>query len=157
MTKVAQPALELRVVQLNIGEGHNKELMEKCPLLAQYAQYVGRVQKYAKKMPLTAAVERAVDECIKEGILADFLRRNRAEAIEVSIFEYDEERELELFREAEREVAREEGLKEGRKRGLEDINELLRRMIADGRSADIERMTVDKSFQDALLKEYGLL
>ena len=32
-----------------------------------------------------------VDECIEEGILAEFLRENRAEAIKVSIYEYDEE------------------------------------------------------------------
>ena len=48
-------------------------------------------------------------ECIREGILADFLLKNRAEAIEVSIFEYDEEKEMELFRTAEREEGREEG------------------------------------------------
>ena len=68
------------------------------------------MQQYAADMPLAAAVENAVDECIREGILSDFLKKNRAEAIEVSIFEYDEERELELFRAAERETGREEAL-----------------------------------------------
>ena len=120
MTPVEEPALELKVIQLNIRAGHNKELMEKCPLLAQYSQYVGRVQQYAADLPLKDAVERAVNECIQEDILADFLRKHRAEAIEVSIFEYDEEKELEKFREAEREVAREEGLKEGREEGLKE-------------------------------------
>ena len=118
MTPVDDPALELKVIQLNIGLGHNKELMEKCPLLAQYAQYVGRVQQYASGMPLEEAVERAVDECIHEGILADFLLQNRTEAITVSIFEYDEEKELALFRAAEREEGIEEGLKQGIEQGL---------------------------------------
>ena len=108
--QVEEPALELKVVQLNVRVGHNLNLMKKCPLLAQYAEYVGRVQKYALKMPLDNAVERAVSECVREGILSDFLRRNRAEAIAVSIFEYDEEKELALFREAEREEGREEAL-----------------------------------------------
>lgn len=58
------PALELKVIQLNIGIGHNAELMEKCPLLAEYAKYVGRVQKYAADKPLNEAVEQAVNECI---------------------------------------------------------------------------------------------
>ena len=128
LTPVEEPALELKVIQLNIGVGHNKELMEKCPLLAQYSQYVGRVKQYSAVMPFKDAVERAVNECIQEGILVDFLRKNRAEAIEVSIFEYDEEKELELFRAAEREVAREEareealeeGREEGRKEGLKE-------------------------------------
>ena len=59
------------------------ELMEKCHLLAQYSQYVGRVQKYASGMILEEAVKKAVEECIREGILADFLQKNRAEAIAV--------------------------------------------------------------------------
>ena len=118
MTPVDDPALELKVIQLNIGTGHNKELMEKCPLLAQYAQYVSRVQKYATNMPLEEAVERAVDECIQEGILADFLQKHRAEAITVSIFEYDEEKELSLLRAAEREEGIEEGLKKGIEQGM---------------------------------------
>ena len=118
-TKVDEPALELRVLQLNIGAGHNGELMEKCSLLAQYAEYVSRVQKYAAKMPLAEAVERAVNDCIREGILADFLFRNRAEAIEMSIFEYDEEKELALFRAAEREEGREEGRNEELQKGLQ--------------------------------------
>ena len=108
LTPVEEPALELKFLQLNIGIGHNRELMEKCPKLAQYSQYVGRVHQYAEEMPLKDAVERAVNECIQEDILADFLRKNRAEAIEVSIFEYDEEKELEKFRAAEHELAREE-------------------------------------------------
>lgn len=57
------------------------------------------------------AVETAVDECIKEGILADFLRKNKVEAIAVSIFEYDEEKEIRLIKEAERDVEKMENLK----------------------------------------------
>ena len=44
-------------------------------------------------MSLDAAVKNAVDECIQKGILADFLRVNRAEVIAMSIFEYDKEEE----------------------------------------------------------------
>ncbi|MGN0166450.1 MAG: hypothetical protein ACI4AB_00280 [Acetatifactor sp.] len=43
LTRGKDPALELKVVQLNIRAGHNPKLMEKCLILAQYADYVGRV------------------------------------------------------------------------------------------------------------------
>ena len=123
LTATENPALELTVVQLNIGQGHNRELMAKCPLLEQYSKYVGRVQLYASQMPLAEAVELAVSECIRERILSDFLQKNRAEAIAVSIFEYDEEKELALLRQAEREegweAGRQEGLETGRREGLE--------------------------------------
>ena len=36
-----------------------------------------------------STVNRAVDECIRNGVLADFLRRNRAEVVMISIFEYN--------------------------------------------------------------------
>lgn len=92
--KTAEPELELKVIMLNINFGHNKELMDKSRTLREYAQYVDRVRKYAKLMRIEEAVERAVAECIKEGILEDFLSSQKAEVIAVSIFEYNEEEEM---------------------------------------------------------------
>lgn len=74
--------------------GHNRKLMETCKTLQDYAEYTSRVRTYAAEMSLDEAVERAITECIREGILADFLRKNRAEAKKVSIYEYDEERHM---------------------------------------------------------------
>ena len=86
------PDLELRVTMLNVNDGHNLELMEHCRTLKEYAKYVARVRKYVtQNIPLEEAVTRAVDECIEEGILAEFLMKNKAEVIKVSIYEYDKE------------------------------------------------------------------
>ena len=59
------------------------------------------MRHYASDMPLNQAVKRAVDECIREGILAEFLARNRNEVISMSIFEYDKELEEKKLRKAE--------------------------------------------------------
>ena len=83
--------LELIVTQLNINPSYNDELVKGCPSLYQYMCYVEKVRTYNKTMPIEEAVAVAVDECIKEDILADFFRRNKAEAIQMSIFEYDQE------------------------------------------------------------------
>lgn len=96
--------LELEVLTLNINEGHNKELMEQCQTLKEYAQYVHCVRKYAKELELSEAVEHAVDECIQKGILSKFLRANKAEVISMSIFEYDKEEEERKLRKAEYEA-----------------------------------------------------
>ena len=64
-------------------------------------------------MKLDDAVRRTVDECISEGILAEFLSKNRAEAIRMSIFEYDKEVEERKLRKAEFEYGKSEGIKEG--------------------------------------------
>ena len=80
-----------------------------CQTLKEYMLFVERVRLHAKTMTVGAAVHRAVTECIREGILSDFLSQNRAEVIAVSIFEYDEERELALMRKAIASEARKEG------------------------------------------------
>ncbi|MBR1701071.1 MAG: hypothetical protein IJ716_03865 [Lachnospiraceae bacterium] len=85
------PNLELRVLQLNINPGYNEALKQKCPTLLQYVQYVECVRKYEKTMPLRDAVEAAVEECIDAGILRDFLLREKAKVISMSIFEFDQE------------------------------------------------------------------
>ena len=78
-------------------------------------QYVNRVRKYVYEyeMKLEDAVERAVTECIRENILKDFLIENRAEVIAMSIFEFDEEREMKLIREEEYQSGLEDGIKKG--------------------------------------------
>ena len=74
---------------------------------------MARVRSYASQMDMNTAVNRAVEECISEGILADFLLKSRAEVVAMSIFEYDEERERELIKKAEFECGKEEGIKAG--------------------------------------------
>ncbi len=102
------PELELKVQILNINPGMNEELKEKCPILKEYVAYVEKVRSYAKILPLEEAVEQAVEDCIREDVLRDFLLKQRAEVVKMSIYEYDEERELKLIRADERELAREE-------------------------------------------------
>ena len=108
-----EPKLELKVVTLNINEGRNHELLEQCQTLREYAVYVALVRKYAKSMELEAAVEKAVDKCIHDGILEEFLQRNRAEVIAVSIFEYDKEEEERKLRKAEFEAGEQSGIQKG--------------------------------------------
>lgn len=116
------PFLELKVTVLNINPGMNQALKEKCPSLKEYMIYVEKVRDYVGTMPLADAVERAVEECIRNNVLREFLSGQKAEVIKMSIYEYDEERELQLIREDERFLGREEGKVEGK---AESILELL--------------------------------
>ena len=105
--------LELEVLTLNINEGHNEELMEQCETLREYAQYVHCVRKYAKELELNEAVKLAVDECIRNNILSEFLRANKSEVISMSIFEYDKEEEERKLRKAEFEAGVAAGFNNG--------------------------------------------
>lgn len=116
-----EPDLELKVLMLNVNEGHNKDLMEQCQTLKEYAIYVARVRKYASAQNLNDAVERAITECIKEGILVDFLRKNRSEVKMVSILEYDKEWEEKKLRKAEYEAGKSDGIEIGRDKAIAEI------------------------------------
>ena len=89
--KEKEKNLELKVLQLNINKGYNEDVKRKCPTLFQYMEYVDTVRKFAKDCTLDEAVKKAVDDCIKNDILKDFLLANKAEVVSMSIFEYDEE------------------------------------------------------------------
>ena len=123
--------LDLKVLMLNVNQGHNPELMEVCHTLWEYAEYTGRVRKYAKEQPIAEAVERAITECIQEGILKEFLERNRREAKNVSIYDYDQEKHIRQ----EREEAWEAGEKAGEHKGEEKkLKELIRKKLARGKT-----------------------
>ena len=112
-----EPKLELEVLTININEDLNPELTEQCQTLREYAQYVACVRRYAKEFELNEAVKLAVDECIRNNILSEFLRANKSEVISMSIFEYDKEKEERKLRKAEYEAGVADGLKDGISRG----------------------------------------
>lgn len=117
--KTDNPELELTVTMLNINLGKNKELMEQCETLKGYALFVHKIRTYTDMGEnIDNAVERAVNECIQGGILKEFLQKNRAEVMEMSLFDYDEEGVMKLIREEEFE----DGKVSGR---IEDVLTLL--------------------------------
>ena len=129
--KTKEVQLELTAVLLNINRNHNRELMEACQDLKDYAEYVDRVRKYAREQPLSEAVECAITECIREGILKEFLEKNRAEVKKMSIYEYDQEKHIRM----ERQDAWEDGIKEGEVRGAEQqLSKIIKNMMKKGRS-----------------------
>ena len=119
-TKGREAKLELVAVMLNISGDNNMRLKEACRTLKEYAVYTDKIRLYTKNIPLVDAVERAIDECIKEGILEEFLRKHKAEAKEMSIFEYDQEKHMRQEREAAWEDGHAAGIEEGRAAGIEE-------------------------------------
>ena len=94
-----------------------RQIMESCRTLKEYSIYVERVRKYRAVMPIEQAVEKAVTECIRENILADFLKKQRAEVVAMSILEYNEEEEIKKIRASERRGGYDDGWSAGRIEG----------------------------------------
>ena len=149
--------LELSAVMLNISGEHNQKLKEACRTLREYAVYTDKVRKYVEEMELADAVERAIRECIAEGVLKDFLEKHRAEAKEMSIFEYDQEKHMRQEREEAYNEGRAAGLKEGHNAGLKEGQRAARlsmiiQMLRNGISEeDISRIAgaSEKEIKDA--------
>ena len=145
--------LDLRVQMLNINIGHNEELLKACKTLRDYSEYVRRVRMYAKDRKTDEAVEQAITECIREGILAEFLEKNRAEAKKVSIYEYDAEEHMRM----EREESFEEGYRDGHRDGqeAERVNterERRRAEKAESRADEAEKKLKELETEIARLK-----
>ena len=71
-------------------------------------------------MPMAEAIERAMRECIRDGVLKDLLEKNQKEVKNMCLTEFDEEKYRQICRAEAREEGLEEGLKEGRKEGLKE-------------------------------------
>ena len=92
--------------------------MEKCSFLREYMIFVDYVRLYMKEDDLTdleQAINRAIDRCIEENVLKDFLIERRSEVVKVMTLDYTFERRLLL----EREEAASDGHALGLEQGLE--------------------------------------
>ena len=100
-----QPAVECIARFVNINYGCNKELMENCKRLKEYAWFIQCVRNnlsvgYSQKQ----AVVKAVDECISQGILRDVLVKHRAEVFDMFLTKFDKK----MYEEAIRQEGRDE-------------------------------------------------
>ena len=112
--------MELVVLQININKGQNEELKAACKTLQEYAEFTERAREHRKEMELEDAIRTTIDECIRDGILKDFLLKNKAEVYHMCLYEFDVELHERVLREEEREEGRLEGIREGRLAGQQE-------------------------------------
>ena len=88
-----QPDIEVVAHMLNINYGHNKELMERCRKLKEYAQFIDIIRHYLrenKQWSNEQAISKAIDDCIKNNILRDILQKERLRVMASILSEFDE-------------------------------------------------------------------
>ena len=140
------PCLECTATMLNINYGHNQELMKHCRRLEEYSIFVQCVREYIQSEPsVEDALEKAIDTCIHQDVLADFLKKHRAELTNMILTTYDKD----LYEKTLKEDAREEG--------REESMELTKYLLKAKRYSDLERATEDIEYQKKLLKELGIV
>ena len=118
--KIGTPELELVCQVYNINKGNNTDLLAKCPTLRDYMYFVNLVRNYHFQngfIDLENAIRQAIDQCIRENVLKDFLIEHRTEVMHVMTLDFTFERRLEL----QRAEAAEEGEKNGMQKKLYEL------------------------------------
>ena len=106
-----QPDIEVVAHMLNINYGHNKELMERCRKLKEYAQFIDIIRHYLrenKQWSNEQAISKAIDDCIQNNILRDILQKERLRVMASILSEFDEVGYKEMIKEEAYEDAYEE-------------------------------------------------
>jgi len=120
-------ALELVVKVVNINQGKNEALVNKCKTLAGYSVFIAKVREFEKECEdRTEAMKLAIKYCRKNDILKDFLEKNGTEVINMLLTEWNMDDALavrfEEGREDEREGIARNALAEGA--SVEFINKI---------------------------------
>ena len=89
--------------------------MDRCEPLKEYSEFIGCIRSNLKTMDKGEAVDSAIDYCIGNGILKDFLTNNRNEVRSMSLFEFDAEEHEKVIKQ----IAYEEGEHAGYDKGEE--------------------------------------
>jgi hypothetical protein len=73
---------ELQVVVINIHAKENEELIKRSPYLFGYVEVIRRGREYqAQRKTPEESVAQAIEDCIANGIIADYLRQHASEVI----------------------------------------------------------------------------
>ena len=118
----AQPDIEVVAHMLNINYGHNKELMERCRKLKEYAQFIDIIRHYLKENEHWSneqAISKAIDDCIQNNILRDILQKERLRVMASILSEFDEVGYKEMIRQEAYEDAYEEAYEDAYEEGVE--------------------------------------
>jgi len=98
------PALELIVRVININEGRNKAILDRCKQLAEYSVLVARIRALYKKLGnKEEAVKKAIKYCEKHDILKEFLKLHAAEVLGMLFTEWNLDDAIAVAREESRE------------------------------------------------------
>lgn len=117
----SEASLECIAKVYNINFGFNKELMQECRTLYEYSYFMNQIVFNCNSGgSLEKSIDMAVQHCIENGVLKDFLLKNRAEMVGMLLEEFDVNKFLEMDRRDQREIGYDDGLQEGIQQGVDD-------------------------------------
>ena len=170
--KTDAPELELKCKVYNINYGKNRAIMDECRWLDEYMMFVDKVREYHNSKDeeeLEDDINKAIDYCIENDILKEFLSERRGEVTKVMALDYTFDKQLEMERAEAWNGGKKEGIEEGRIEGREEgekigkdamgeaMSKLIKKLLEDGNIEEVRHVTSNSEYRDKLLKELGLL
>ena len=136
---VDKPEIEIEVRVINING--DADILKRCKTLHDYMTFVNKVRHKTDvdKLDIRTAVIKAIDECIEEGILVDFFEEHREEVVEVSIYDYDEEKTRKTLFEEAKEMCRDEVKAEVRKELEGEVKAEVRKKLEGEVKAEVRK------------------
>ena len=128
--------VEVRATILRISESVNRDILDACQALAGYAHLLDLVWSNLSHMAPERAIREAINRCIDDGFLVEYLTARRSEVMGMLLDAYNEE---EYYRFVQKEAV-EEGIQQGIRQG---IQQGIEQGIEQGREA--ERLAIARS------------
>ena len=146
--KIPENSMELVVKVIDLRYTEDDEILKRSSTLSGYSLLLSYVRENRKKgMSAENAIDEAVARCIREDVLADFLKNNK-EVSNMILGEGVTDEEIIAVRERD---ARNEGIAEGEFRN----NILIQKLIDAGRIDDLRRSVADEAYKKKLYEEFA--
>ena len=130
--------ISLDVTMLNINSRRNRELMDSCQPLREYADLVENIRSAQKILKnIEAAIDYAIDSMPDDSLIKSLIIANRAEVKRMFITEYDEAATMEKFKK--------EYLSQGDRQRMESA---ARGMYAEGLTPDVIARVLKTTVED---------
>jgi len=124
-----RPLLELEVKVININEGRNKDIVDRCKKLSEYSAFIGKIYANMKQYKTKEeAINEAVKYCRKNAILKEFLELHATEVLNMLLTEWNTE--------DAKKVWYEDGLLDGREEGIEKGQNIILELLEQGMSLE---------------------
>lgn len=148
--KVIEGDLECVAHIININDGSNKKILNACKTLGDYAKLIGEIRKRKENSRITEkSIQGAVDFCIENDILKNFLVKHKREVIGMFLTEFDQNK----YERVVGKLYKEEGFKEGEKSGT---NKTLLNLVQKGiitKAQALEQTDSKKELEELLVNK----
>ena len=152
--KDEEPEIELTVIVINIDPSLKDQVLDACRDMREFAEFVKvtrdklNLAKDKGRKKQEQAVQEAIDYCIENGILADFLRKERKKVFTSILSDYNEQKV--------RAVMAEDAYTMGAKKGEDKFARLISMLLKDGKVKEAALAAEDEKAREEFYRLYGI-